>query len=132
MIQYYEQSGTNPNTLYERVGGKSFFVELVEKFYRLVSDDPILRPLYPKDLEPGKVNLAGFLAQYWGGPQDYSKKRGHPRLRLRHIPFAIGQLERDTWVKHMKSAVKSMKLSPYDQGMVIDYFENTATSMMNR
>ena len=132
MIQYYEQSDTNPNTLYERVGGKSFFVKLVENFYQLVSNDPILRPLYPKDLEPGKTNLAGFLAQYWGGPPDYSRKRGHPRLRLRHIPFAIGQLERDTWVKHMKSAVKSMPLSPSDQSMVIDYFENTATFMMNR
>jgi hemoglobin len=132
MIQYYEQSDTDPNTLYKRVGGKSFFVELVEKFYRLVAADPILRPLYPKDLEPGKANLAGFLAQYWGGPPDYSKKRGHPKLRLRHIPFSIGQMERDTWVKHMTAAVKSMTLSSSDQGMVIDYFENTATSMMNR
>ena len=132
MIQYYEQSDTDPNTLYKKVGGKSFFVELVEKFYRLVSDDPILRPLYPEDLEPGKANLAGFLAQYWGGPPNYSKKRGHPRLRLRHISFSIGQLERDTWVKHMKAAVKSMALSSSDEGMVIDYFENTATSMMNR
>ena len=59
-------------TLYERVGGDEFFVELVERFYQLVQADFSLRPLYPEDLEPGKARLASFLAQYWGGPRRYS------------------------------------------------------------
>ena len=85
-------------TIHERVGGNAFFVELVKQFYQLVEVDPVLRPLYPQDLQPGKAHLAAFLAQYWGGPPQYSLERGHPRLRQRHMPFPIGQAERDAWV----------------------------------
>ena len=67
---------------FERVGGEPFFIKLVERFYDLVESDLVLRPLYPPNLEPGKVNLAAFLTQYWGGPPHYSLERGHPRLRV--------------------------------------------------
>ena len=119
-------------TVYELVGGNEFFVELVERFYQLVEVDPVLRPVYPQDLNPGKAHLAAFLAQFWGGPPLYSMERGHPRLRQRHMPFPIGQAERDAWVVHMISAVRSMDISADEAALMTDYFERTATLMMNR
>jgi hemoglobin len=118
-------------TIHERVGGDAFFVELVERFYQLVEVDPVLRPLYPQDLEPGKAHLAAFLAQFWGGPPLYSLERGHPRLRQRHMPFPIGQTERDAWVVHMTAAVRSMDIAADEAALMTDYFESTATLMMN-
>ena len=132
MAQQDSNSNAEQSTLYQRVGGLPFFVELVGRFYTLVEVDPVLRPLYPEDLEPGKAHLALFLAQYWGGPPQYSLERGHPRLRRRHMPFAIGQAERDAWVAHMTSAVRSTDVSIEDAALMTDYFGNTATLMMNR
>ncbi len=126
-------SSDQPNTtLYERVGGLPFFVSLVEQFYVGIAADPLLRPLYPEDLSPGKAHLAGFLSQYWGGPPQYSMERGHPRLRMRHAPFPIGQAERDTWVHHMTDAVRSVDVSAEDAALLMTYFEDTATFLMNR
>ena len=124
------QNKTTP--IYERVGGYQFFVELVERFYQFVEADVSLRPLYPEDLEPGKAHLAAFLAQYWGGPRQYSLERGHPRLRQRHMPFPIGQKERDTWVTHMVSALNSMEISVDEAILMEDYFKRTATMFINR
>jgi hemoglobin len=79
------------SSLYDRVGGEAYFVALVDRFSEHVERDPVLRPLYPADLEPGKANLAGFLAQYWGGPPDHGARRGC------HAPLsrsAIGPRER--------------------------------------
>ena len=89
-VQGPQQSGT----LYQRVGGIPYFNALVESFYAKVEADPALRPLYPEDLEPGKNHLAMFLVQIWGGPPYYAMERGRPLLRMRHLPFAIGQAER--------------------------------------
>ena len=119
-------------TLYERVGGLPFFQELVERFYEGVAAEPLLRPLYPEDLEPGKAHLALFLVQYWGGPPQYSLERGHPRLRMRHAPFAIDQAVRDAWVRHMTAAVRSVEVAPGDAAELLGYFEGTATFLMNR
>ena len=119
-------------SLYERVGGYQFFVELVERFYQSVETDSSLRSLYPEDLEPGKAHLSAFLAQYWGGPPRYSLERGHPRLRQRHMPFRIGQKERDAWVTHMISALASMEISVVEVTLMENYFKSTATVMINR
>ena len=119
-------------TLYERVGGYQFFVELVERFYQSVEADLSLRRLYPEDLEPGKTHLTAFLAQYWGGPLRYSLERGHPRLRQRHMQFPIGQKERDAWVTHMVSALDSMEILVDEATLMEDYFRSTATFMINR
>ena len=119
-------------TLYERVGGYQFFVELVERFYQSLEADLSLRRLYPEDLEPGKTHLAAFLAQYWGGPLRYSLERGHPRLRQRHMQFPIGQKERDAWVTHMVSALDSMEILLDEAILMEDYFKSTATFMINR
>ena len=119
-------------SLYDRVGGEAYFVALVDRFYDGVERDPGLRALYPADLEPGKANLAGFLAQYWGGPPAYSACRGHPRLRMRHFRFAIGRRERDAWVGHMVASVRASDASPDDAQALTDYFEGAATMLVNQ
>ena len=120
------------STLFNRVAGQEFFVSLVERFYDLVESDPVLRPIYPTDLEPGKAHLAAFLAEYWGGPPAYSLQRGHPRLRMRQAQFPIGQMVRDAWVRHMIAAVNSADLSPEDAAELIGYFDSTATFLINQ
>ncbi len=119
-------------TLYERVGGRSFFETLVDRFYEGVAEDPILRPLYPPNLGPPKEHLVLFLIQYWGGPNDYMVQRGHPRLRMRHVNFAIGWPERDAWFRHMEAAVKRGGISPEDEAQIMDYFNTSATFLINR
>ena len=98
---------TTEPSVYEVVGGERFFVALVDRFYDGVEHDELLRPLYPDDLTDSRRYLAGFLAQYWGGPPDYSQERGHPRPRMRHLPFAIGEAERDAWLHHMLAALEA-------------------------
>ena len=101
------EKGTEPS-VYDAVGGRPFFVDLVDGFYAGVSADPLLRPLYPEDLTDSRRHLAGFLTQYWGGPSTYSDERGHPRLRMRHAPFAIGNAERDAWLRHMLGSLDAV------------------------
>lgn len=120
------------STLYDRVGGERFFAELVDRFYAGVEADPVLRPIYPDDLGPGKANLAAFLAQYWGGPPSYSAARGHPRLRMRHVSFAIGTKERDAWVNHMVAAIEASGASAADRQALVDYVERAATMLINQ
>jgi hemoglobin len=118
-------------TLFARVGGSAWFDELAGRFYDGVAADPILRPLYPDDLGAARDHLRDFLIQYWGGPADYSAARGHPRLRMRHAPFAIGAAQRDAWFAHMAAAVKSGGLSPADEAEMLQYFANAATHLIN-
>jgi hemoglobin len=96
------------DALFDRVGGESFFVDLVDRFYLGVAGDPLLRALYPDDLAEPAQHLALFLMQYWGGPPTYNEQRGHPRLRMRHAPFVIGPAERDAWLRHMHAALDQM------------------------
>lgn len=119
------------DTLYDRVGGEPFFTALCERFYAGVKQDPLLRPLYPEDLGPSQRHLALFLAQYFGGPPTYNAERGHPRLRLRHVPFAIGRPERDAWLDHMRAAVAASGAAPADQAALLSYFDLAATSLVN-
>jgi hemoglobin len=119
-------------SLYERVGGDRWFEELVDRFYAGVADDRLLRPLYPADLTAAKAHLAGFLIQYWGGPTTYSEQRGHPRLRMRHVRFAIGGTERDAWYRHMAEAVRQGGLGPTDEERVLAYFAMAADHLVNQ
>jgi hemoglobin len=100
--------GGSERSVYEAVGGREFFVDLVDGFYAGVGADPLLRPMYPEDLTEARRHLAGFLTQYWGGPSAYSAERGHPRLRMRHAPFAIGEPERDAWLRHMLGSLDAV------------------------
>ena len=119
-------------TLYEAVGGMPFFEGLVGRFYEGVAADEVLRPLYPEDLEPSIRHLTLFLAQYWGGPTTYDVERGHPRLRMRHAPFAIGAGERDRWLVHMRAAVDAMDPAEDARRALLEYFEMAAEAMRNR
>ena len=120
-------------TVYVRVGGMPFFEHLVDRFYQGVAADPVLRPVYPeRDLAGARHRLTLFLAQYWGGPRAYDEERGHPRLRMRHFPFAIGPAERDRWLVHMRAAIADLA-PPTDVAEALDrYFDNAAEAMRNR
>lgn len=121
------------DSLYELAGGEKTFRTLVERFYAGVPDDPVLRAVYPEaDLAGARERLTLFLIQYWGGPHTYSELRGHPRLRLRHQPFAIGQVERDAWLQRMTAAVDSLDFAPAVREALLDYFETASTAMINR
>jgi hemoglobin len=120
------------STLYERVGGEAFFTALVERFYAAVEHDPLLRPLYPADMTPSKRHLALFLGQYWGGPETYNQERGHPRLRMRHLPFPIGQAQRDAWMRHMQAAVEASDAPLGDKQVLLAYLDMAATSLINQ
>ena len=120
-------------SVYDHAGGEKTFKLLVERFYARVAQDPVLRALYPEeDLSGATERLTLFLAQYWGGPSTYSERRGHPRLRLRHQPFAIGQVERDAWLREMTIAVESLGLAAAVSKALLDYFETASTAMINR
>jgi hemoglobin len=97
-------------SVYERVGGSAFFERLVDAFYDGVATDPPLLALYPEapDLTGARHRLTLFLVQYWGGPTTYSDERGHPRLRMRHFPYRIGEDERDRWLRHMSAAIETV------------------------
>jgi hemoglobin len=120
------------DAIYEAIGGAETFWRIVDNFYNAVYEDKPLYAIYPQDLVENKRTLALFLIQYFGGPRDYSDERGHPRLRMRHAPFAIGQAERDGWMRHMTDAVKAENLSPEIEKAMLEYFDRTATFMMNR
>jgi hemoglobin len=124
---------TISSSLYDRAGGMPFFERLVGRFYGSVATDPILRPLYPEpDLAPAQRRLTLFLAQYWGGPRTYDEERGHPRLRMRHAPFAIDAAARDRWLSLMRAALAETA-SPPDVATELDaYFAMAAEAMRNR
>ena len=121
-------------TLYEAVGGMGFFEGLVDRFYEGVAADPALLRIYPEpdDLGPARHRLTLFLAQYWGGPSTYSDERGHPRLRMRHAPFAIGPEERDHWLAAMRAAHDSLDPPDDVRRSMSDYFDMAAEGMRNR
>ena len=122
-------------SFYDEVGGAETFGLLVSRFYQLVRDDEILRPLYPEDdLDGAEHRLRMFLEQYWGGPRTYGEERGHPRLRMRHAPFRIGFLERDAWLRCMHSALASISPDTIDDAhrqALLDYFDMAAQHMVN-
>jgi hemoglobin len=121
--------------VHDALGGGEFFVELVERFYAGVAADLLLRPLYPEDLTDPKRHLALFLQQYWGGPGTYSQERGHPRLRMRHAPFVIGEAERDAWLRHMAAALDSLVaergIAPELEAQLLQYFLGAADFLVN-
>lgn len=122
-------------SVYDAVGGAEFFNELVERFYRRVATDPLLRPMYPDDLTASVQHMSLFLQQYWGGPGTYSEQRGHPRLRQRHLPFVITEAERDAWFGHMAAALDSLAverdIAPEHEAAMIQHFTNAAEFLVN-
>jgi hemoglobin len=118
--------------LYDAVGGEPVFRLLVDRFYDGVARDPILRPLYPEeDLTGARDRLTLFLMQYWGGPTTYSDNRGHPRLRMRHAGWVIGERERDAWLRHMRAAVESLEVSDEARAAIWDHVDRAAQTLVN-
>jgi hemoglobin len=120
-------------SFYEAVGGEDTFTRLVSRFYAEVSNDPLLRRVYPsRDLAAAEEHLRLFLIQYWGGPGTYSELRGHPRLRMRHARFAIGEAERDAWLRHMRTALDELALEPDRDEQLWNYLVMAAHSLVNK
>lgn len=127
-----EETARSQRTFYEAVGGEETFTRLVHRFYTEVAADPMLRPVYPaKDLGPAEEHLRLFLIQYWGGPSTYNELRGHPRLRMRHVRFRIGEAERDAWLRHMRTALDEIALDPALDAQLWDYLVMAAHSLVN-
>jgi hemoglobin len=123
-------------TPFDQMGGEVFFDALVHRFYAGIATDPVLRPMYPEgDLEPAERRLRLFLTQYWGGPTTYGDERGHPRLRMRHAPYAIDDHARDRWVAHMRSALDETMvdqgLDPAWEQQLWSYLVGAAIAMVN-
>ncbi|KAA9135035.1 globin [Microbacterium caowuchunii] len=119
-------------SFYDQVGGHPFFERLVGVFYEGIAEDPVLRPMYPEeDLGPARERMLMFLEQYWGGPTTYSDRRGHPRLRMRHAPFAVNPDARDRWLAHMRRAVDAAAMPPLLEATLWDYLERAAYAMVN-
>lgn len=122
----------DPSSLYARVDGSEFFVRLVDAFYTGVAEDQVLRPLYPDpDLAAANTRLRMFLIQYWGGPSTYSATRGHPRLRMRHAPFPVGDAQIQAWLKNMEAALDEVDPEPAIRTELWEYFERAAHFMRN-
>lgn len=121
----------HPHDVFDRVGGYPAFVALVDAFYRRVAEDPLLRPLYPDDLKPGKRHLTMFLAQYFGGGDVYSRERGHPRLRMRHAPFEITPERALRWVQLMAEAIREQRFDADVEKLLLTYVTQAAPTMIN-
>lgn len=137
-------------SVYDIVGGMDTFQALAVAFYRRVEDDALLRPMYPKHLwghghsrpAAGETiphhgvcsavdTLAAFLAQFFGGPTEYSDVRGHPRLKMRHVRFRIGQAERDAWLTHMWAAIEEVGIEEPVASVMRQYFDQASTFLIN-
>lgn len=121
-----------PKSVYELLGGERPIAALVEAFYDAVAQDSVLRPMYPEDLAEPRRRLFLFLVQFFGGPPDYSRERGHPRLRMRHFAFPIDQAARDIWLRHMLAAIESADIQEPARTRMSEYFERASTFLINR
>lgn len=113
--------------------GEDGFARLVAAFYRRVREDDLIGPMYPpEDWEGAERRLADFLIFRFGGSERYLQERGHPRLRMRHVPFSIGEAERDRWLKLMGAAMDEMGLSGEARVNLEAFFDQVADFMRNR
>jgi hemoglobin len=124
------------STFYDEIGGYATIERIVARFYEGVATDPVLRPLYPEqDLGPAEERFRDFLVQYWGGPTTYSDGRGHPRLRMRHAPFAVTPTAKDHWLTHFRAALEDARaeglLTEDQHAQFGDYVTHAAQFMVN-
>ncbi|MBX3356696.1 MAG: hypothetical protein KF724_13455 [Phycisphaeraceae bacterium] len=117
-------------TIYMQLGEEAFW-RIARAFYARIEAHPRLRPMFPTDLTEPIRNQAEFLMQYFGGPHTYSARKGHPRLRLRHMPYRIDLQARNDWVECMRGALADAQIPDDINAAMMRYFENTATFMMN-
>jgi hemoglobin len=131
-VSEVSQSGTR--TFFDEIGGLPVIEGIVARFYEGVAGDEVLAPMYPADdLADGTAawRLTMFLAQYWGGPTTYSQERGHPRLRMRHAPFAVTPRAKEHWLMHFRAGLDAANLSPDLDAQFWDYVTHAAQFMVN-
>ena len=122
-------------TTFEKIGGDAAVAQLTARFYDLMDTVPQfaeLRALHPEDLKGSRDKLYMFLSGWFGGPDLFVEKFGHPRLRARHMPFEIGTKERDQWVACMVLAMEDVGIEEGIRAKLLENFFNTADSMRNR
>ena len=113
--------------------GEEGFARLIAAFYRQVPADDILGAMYPPhDLAAAEQRLRDFLIGRFGGPQRYIEQRGHPRLRLRHMPFAVNAAARERWLQLMTNALDEVKLPPDVAALLRDFFHGVSAMLVNR
>jgi hemoglobin len=121
-----------PTTFYDEIGGEDTITRIVAAFYRGVADDPYLKAIYPEDdLGPAEERFRLFLIQYWGGPTTYSERRGHPRLRMRHAPFAVTPKAKEHWLRAFRAGLDEVALPPEQDAQFWDYITHAAQFMVN-
>ena len=119
-------------TFYAEIGGEETITRIVAAFYRGVAEDDYLRAIYPEDdLGPAEERFRLFLIQYWGGPTTYSEARGHPRLRMRHAPYAVTPAAKEHWLRHFRAALDEVALPPEQDAQFWDYVTHAAQFMVN-
>jgi hemoglobin len=122
-------------TTYEKIGGEATVSRLTARFYELMDTVPQfaeLRAMHPESLEGSREKLYMFLSGWFGGPDLFVEKFGHPRLRARHMPFAIGSKERDQWVACMILAMEDVGIEEGIRVRLLENFFNTADFMRNK
>jgi hemoglobin len=125
-------SAPDGQTFYDAIGGYPTIAKIVTRFYEGVAADEVLRPMYPEeDLGPAAERFTMFLAHYWGGPTTYSDRRGHPRLRMRHAPFAVTPRAKEHWLMHFRAGLDEAGLTPEQDAQFWDYVTHAAQFMVN-
>jgi len=125
-------NGVSQASIYDRIGEEGF-QRFVGAFYRRIPEDDILGPMYPADdLEGAEERLRDFLVFRFGGPGRYLEKRGHPRLRMRHMRFPITQAARDRWMELMTAALEEAELPEDVARELREFFDGVATFLINR
>lgn len=118
-------------TYFERIGNENIR-RLIELFYIEIRKDEVLLPMYPGDLEAAERRLYLFMVQYLGGPGTYSERRGHPRLRMRHMVFPINEEARQRWLICMKVAMQQISMDKESRDFLWTYFVQTSDFLKNR
>lgn len=119
-------------TFYDEIGGHETFVGILHRFYEGVAHDEVLREMYPEeDLGPAEQRFLMFLEQYWGGPTTYTEQRGHPRLRMRHAPYAVTPSAANLWLGHFRAALDGADLTPEQDAQFWGYILHAAEFMVN-
>ena len=135
MLDKIEEVGSNKSTFYQLLGGTERVRDLVEAFYDIMDADPKalpIRALHPADLTSSREKLFMFLTGWTGGPQLYIERYGHPKLRQRHMPFSIGEAERDQWMYCMTEAMKTLDLEEVIMTKLAQQLYGVADFMRNQ
>src|SRR5699024_511109 len=133
VISHVDRGEGHMTTFYEEIGGREVIEKIVDVFYEGVATDELLRPMYPEaDLGPAAERFTMFLEQYWGGPHTYSDQRGHPRLRMRHAPFAVTPEARDRWLTHFRAGLDAVGLDPEHDEQFWAYVQHAANFLVNQ